>query len=77
MATNVPGLLGRIGGKRVELRLKDGRTVVGRFLGSDEHLNFVLEEAEERAPTGTRRLGRLIVRGSSVASLHSDFGGRS
>lgn len=76
MAAAIPGVLGRVAGQRVEVRLKDGRSVRGRFLGTDEHLNFVLDEAEEHSADGSRRLGRLIVRGSNVASLHAGSGAR-
>ncbi|HEV2316428.1 MAG TPA: LSM domain-containing protein [Thermoplasmata archaeon] len=57
--------------QRVELRLKDNRIVVGRLLGVDEHLNLVLEEAEERSAERTRHLGRIVLRGSSVITMNA------
>jgi small nuclear ribonucleoprotein len=57
--------------QRVELRLKDNRTVTGRLLGVDEHLNLVLEDAEERTPDRTRHLGRIVLRGSSVITMNA------
>jgi small nuclear ribonucleoprotein len=62
-------VLDRLIEQRVELRLKDNRTVSGRLLGSDQHMNLVLDEAEERTPELTRRLGRVLLRGSTVISL--------
>lgn len=54
---------------RIELELKDGRTLAGRLLGLDEHLNLVLDEAEESSTDRERRLGRIIVRGSNIVYL--------
>jgi small nuclear ribonucleoprotein len=70
MSTTPPQLLERALQQRVELRLKDGRTLTGRLLGLDDHLNLVLDETEERAEDRTRRLGRIVLRGSQVTSLN-------
>lgn len=76
MAASPSSLFGRFVGQRIELQLKDGRLLRGRLLGSDDHMNVVLEDAEEETPTMTRRLGRLIVRGSNVASFYAPTGPR-
>ena len=76
MSANLLALLGRFVGQRVELELKDGRVVRGRLSGHDEHMNVVVEEAEEQGPTMTRHLGTLIVRGSNVASVYAPGGPR-
>ena len=77
MSTPLAAAFGRAVGQKVELRLKDGRSVFGRLAGTDDHLNLVLEEAEIRDDAGVRRLGRLIVRGSGVSSVHTARGPRS
>lgn len=56
------------------LQLKDARTVTGRLVGSDEHMNIVLDEAEESTREITRRLGRVVLRGSNVLSLNAPAG---
>ncbi len=67
-----PGaLVDRLVQQRVELRLKDNRVIVGRLLGGDEHMNLVLEDVEERSAEMTRRLGRIVLRGSNVISMYS------
>ena len=71
MATGPAHALEQALHQRVSLVLKDGRTISGELLGMDEHLNLVLDHSEESTPELTRRLGRLIVRGSSVTSLHA------
>jgi small nuclear ribonucleoprotein (snRNP)-like protein len=58
--------------RRASLALKDGRTLVGRLVGLDEQLNLVLDDAEETGGEVARRLGRVVVRGSSVASVVTD-----
>jgi small nuclear ribonucleoprotein len=67
-------LLERIVDQRVSLRLKDSRELAGRLLGLDDHMNLVLDEVEETTTEGSRRLGRVLVRGSNVISLTSSAG---
>ena len=77
MASPPTALLDRAVQQRVELRLKDGRSLSGRLLGCDEHMNLVLDEAEERSADVSRHLGRLVLRGSNVVSMNVPAGGRS
>lgn len=60
--------------RRATLALKDGRTLVGRLVGLDEQLNLVVDETEERGVETHRRLGRVVVRGSSLVSVITDDG---
>jgi len=62
---------------RVALRLKDARELEGKLLGTDEHLNLVLDDAKETAADVSRHLGRVIVRGSNVVTLYAPTGGRA
>jgi small nuclear ribonucleoprotein len=59
---------------RVTLELKDTRTLSGKLVGVDEHMNLVLEEAEERTSEVSRHLGRVVVRGSNVVTLNAPQG---
>ncbi len=61
--------LDRVVQHRVSLELKDRREVSGELVGSDEHMNVVLEDAVETSAGGERRLGRVVVRGSTVLWL--------
>lgn len=74
MATGPAHVLEHVLHQRVSLILKDGRTISGELLGLDEHLNLVLDHSEEITPERMRRLGRLIVRGSSVTSMFAPGG---
>ncbi len=67
-------VLERMVDQPVSLRLKDSRELSGRLLGLDDHMNLVLDEVEETSATGTRRLGRVLVRGSNVISLTASSG---
>ncbi|MFI5415325.1 MAG: LSM domain-containing protein [Candidatus Lutacidiplasmatales archaeon] len=60
--------------RRATLALKDGRTLVGRLVGLDDQLNLVLDEAEESGGEQNRRLGRVVVRGSSLVTVITDDG---
>jgi small nuclear ribonucleoprotein (snRNP)-like protein len=66
----------RLVDQRVALRLKDGREIQGRLLGTDDHLNIVLDDASETAGEVQRHLGRLVVRGSNVVALYAPAAGR-
>ncbi|MFZ0830506.1 MAG: LSM domain-containing protein [Thermoplasmata archaeon] len=68
------GLLERVVDQRVSLRLKDARELAGRLLGLDEHMNLVLDDVEETTADGSRRLGRVLVRGSNVITLTASGG---
>lgn len=74
MSNPPTSVLDRLVQQRVVLQLKDGRQLSGRLVGSDEHLNLVLEETEERAAEVTRRLGRVVLRGSNIVSLNAPAG---
>ncbi len=69
MAVPPAQLLERVLQQKVVLRLKDGRELTGRLVGVDEHMNVVLDDAEEVRGEVRRRLGRVILRGSNVVSL--------
>jgi small nuclear ribonucleoprotein (snRNP)-like protein len=69
-----PHLLERVMQQRVTLVLKDARELTGRLLAADEHMNLVLDDAEERTSEVTRHLGRVLLRGSNVVTLHAAQG---
>ncbi len=64
-------LLERLVDARVTLLLKDSRQLTGRLVGIDEHLNLVMEDASETTSEVTRRLGRVVLRGSNVVTLNA------
>jgi small nuclear ribonucleoprotein (snRNP)-like protein len=67
-------LLERVLQQRVTLVLKDARQLTGKLLGLDEHMNLVLDDADETTADATRHLGRVVLRGSNVVTLHAPQG---
>ena len=67
-------LLERLVQQRVTMTLKDSRHLSGKLLGVDEHMNLVLDDADETTAELTRHLGRVVLRGSNVVSLHAPKG---
>ncbi|MCJ7633929.1 RNA-binding protein [Candidatus Bathyarchaeota archaeon] len=57
-------------GRMVLVRLKGGRSFRGKLQGFDQHMNLVLEEAEDVSDTNNAtRIGTIIVRGDNVVIL--------
>ncbi len=57
-------------GKMVLVRLKGGRSLRGKLQGFDQHMNIVLEEAEDISDLNNiQQLHTIIVRGDNVIIL--------
>jgi small nuclear ribonucleoprotein len=53
--------------KVVLVELKGGRTVRGKLYSYDQHMNLVLEDAEDVTnPDSARKVGTIIIRGDNV-----------
>jgi len=50
----------------VLVKLRGERAVRGKLFSFDEHMNLVLEDAEEISNNEGKKLGRIIVRGDNV-----------
>jgi small nuclear ribonucleoprotein (snRNP)-like protein len=68
-------LLDRLLQQRVTLTLKDARRLTGKLVAADEHMNLVLDDADETTAELTRHLGKVVLRGSNVVSLNAPQGG--
>ena len=54
-------------GNIVLVKLKGAKEVRGKLKSYDQHLNLVLEDAEEVREDGTtRKLGTIVIRGDNV-----------
>ena len=54
-------------GKVVLVELKGGRSVRGKLYSFDQHMNLVLEDAEDVSnPNDVKKIGTIIVRGDNV-----------
>lgn len=57
-------------GKIVLIRLRGGRNIRGRLQGFDQHLNLVLEKAEDVTDAeNVKELGLIIVRGDNIIMI--------
>ena len=57
-------------GKVVLIRLRGGRSLRGKLRGFDQHLNLVLDEAEDISrEEDVQRIGEIIVRGDNVVII--------
>jgi len=56
--------------KVVLVQLKGGRSVRGKLYSFDQHMNLVLEDAEDVSnPNDVKKLGTIIVRGDNVVLI--------
>ncbi|RLI12167.1 RNA-binding protein [Candidatus Bathyarchaeota archaeon] len=57
-------------GKIVLIRLRGGKSIRGQLKGFDQHLNLVLDKAEDITNSDNiRELGLIIVRGDNVIMI--------
>ncbi len=57
-------------GSIVLVKLKGNREVRGKLKSFDQHLNIVLEDAEELREDGSlRKLGTIVIRGDNVVLI--------
>lgn len=62
-------LLGRSVNSQVLVKLKGDRELRGRLRGYDQHLNLILDEAEDLTENPPQELGTVILRGDNVIFL--------
>ena len=56
--------------KIVLIKLKGNKTIRGNLLGFDQHMNLLLDQAEEIPSEGdSKSLGSLVVRGGNVVMI--------
>ena len=56
--------------KTVLIKLKGNKTIRGNLLGFDQHMNLLLDQAEEIPSEGDpKSLGSLVVRGDNVVMI--------
>lgn len=57
-------------GKVVLIKIKGNKTIRGNLRGFDQHMNLILDQAEETADGGQpSALGSIVVRGDNVIMI--------
>jgi small nuclear ribonucleoprotein (snRNP)-like protein len=60
-------LLNSAKGKTVLIELKNGRSITGKLIAFDVHINVTLENSEEKQNGDTlRKLGNVFIRGDTI-----------
>lgn len=60
-------LLNNAKGKTVLIELKNGRSISGKLIAFDVHINVTLENSEEKQNGDTlRKLGNVFIRGDTI-----------
>lgn len=63
--------LNAVRGGNVVVELKNGKTMRGKLLAYDIHINLVLDDAEElEKGQVSRKLGRILIRGDTVTIVN-------
>lgn len=56
--------------EKVLVRLRNGKTIRGFLQGYDQHMNLVLENAEEIVDNeNSNKLGQIVVRGDNIIMI--------
>ena len=66
MSATAQKLLQESVGSIVLVKLRGGKELRGKLRSFDQHLNLVIEDAEEMTSESSRRLGTVVIRGENV-----------
>ncbi len=66
MSDTAQKLLQESVGSTVLVKLRSGKELRGTLRSFDQHLNLVIEDAEEILSESSRRLGTVVIRGENV-----------
>ncbi len=66
MSDTAQKLLQESVGSIVLVKLRGGKELRGKLRSFDQHLNLVIEDAEEITSESSRRLGTVVIRGENV-----------
>lgn len=58
--------LNRLRDKKIQIKLRENKRIVGILINYDSHLNMTLHDAKEFKTEGKIELGTVIIRGDSI-----------
>ena len=72
MADEISNLMNKNKQKSILLRLRNNKTVKGKLLDFDVHMNLTLENAEDISDDKSQKLGKILLRGDNILAISLD-----
>ena len=72
MADEISNLMNKNKQKSILLRLRNNKTVKGKLLDFDVHMNLTLENAEDISADKSQQLGKILLRGDNILAISLD-----
>ena len=69
MADEISTLMNQSKDKSLLLRLRNNKTVKGRLIDFDVHMNLTLENAEDITEETPNKLGKILLRGDNILAI--------
>ena len=72
MADEISNLMNKNKQKSILLRLRNNKTVKGKLVDYDVHMNLTLENAEDISDEKSQKLGKILLRGDNILAISLD-----
>lgn len=72
MADEISNLMNKNKQKSILLRLRNNKTVKGKLVDYDVHMNLTLENAEDISDDKSQKLGKILLRGDNILAISLD-----
>ena len=69
LADEISTLMSNSKNKSILLRIRNNRTIKGKLLDFDVHMNLTLDDAEEVLEGKVEKLGKILLRGDNVLAV--------
>jgi len=69
LADEISTLMSNSKNKSILLRIRNNRTIKGKLLDFDVHMNLTLDDAEEVLEGKAEKLGKILLRGDNVLAV--------
>ena len=69
MADEISTLMNQSKDKSLLLRLRNNKTVKGKLVDFDVHMNLTLEDAEDITEENSLKLGKILLRGDNILAI--------
>ena len=69
MADEISTLMNQSKDKSLLLRLRNNKTIKGKLIDFDVHMNLTLEDAEDISEDSPMKLGKILLRGDNILAI--------